>query len=923
MRLRVSLLLLLLLVTPAALEGARGRGKRTKKKKRSQHNTGESSSSPSQALTRGVSLALPNVGASAKLPLQVHLPPSSGKGSTGMVVRSAAELMPHVAHAWSSVVEPNQAGLVDARETHLAKLPLSEAEAWHHYQAALQGVVDSARLLIAVSVVPALQLATGQLHAAAARGDVAALKAVLDDVNSSGAALDIDATAPACGSTALHFAASVGSVGAVRLLLAGGAAVDATASHGATALMVASAMGHAGAADELIAGGADVHFVHAFGHSTALHFAAEMGRASLVTRLCAAGADAEAVKTNGGRPIHTAADADQPAAIAALLAPPCGAQTTSLMNGDTTALYLAAQRGLMNATAALLDGGADANFAMPHGRASTQLAVPGAAAPLAAGGFYPERNAERGNGATALHAAVENGHHGVVRLLLNRGAAQLPSMEGVAPLLLALQYRHPEIAIVLADAKPTPHIDARAPQDGSSALFVAAGEGMHLDALRALLAHGATVDITNAHGATPLSHAAMRGNVGAMAALLAAGADPARGPDGSGGALHALLRGAKALRGRALADAVRRLLRAGSDAETVDQAGTTPLMIAAARGERAACAALLDAGADASRASAGTPTGGVTPTMRAAAGGHAAVLRLLLSEGRADPNTRGGARLSGAGALYLAAQGKHTDAAAVLLDAGAAVDAAVDGVGATPLFVAAERGCVAMVRLLLRHGADWRAVNWNGVNAFHMAAIRGHVEVMEALHSHAAAAAGAAFHETSKGPEGMERGINDSEAMLESRGNDGSTPLLSVAAGGDGEPQLTRSRRTKTLQWLISKGANVAAARADGHTALLIAATLGHVDVIDTLLLSPPLSRPSKPAAAAAAAAAASGDAQLEGQLDARLEDGSSALTLAVKGGHLDTVRALLRGGATREPEALELAIEQREHELIALLTPD
>ena len=44
---------------------------------------------------------------------------------------------------------------------------------------------------------------------------------------------------------------------------------------------------------------------------------------------------------------------------------------------------------------------------------------------------------------------------------------------------------------------------------------------------------------------------------------------------------------------------------------------------------------------------------------------------------------------------------------------------------------------------------------------------------------------------------------------------------------------------------------------------------------------------------------------------------------LAVKGGHLDTVRALLRGGATREPEALELAIEQREHELIALLTPD
>ena len=41
-----------------------------------------------------------------------------------------------------------------------------------------------------------------------------------------------------------------------------------------------------------------------------------------------------------------------------------------------------------------------------------------------------------GNGATALHAAVENGHAECVTALLERGAAQLPSMEGATPLVI-------------------------------------------------------------------------------------------------------------------------------------------------------------------------------------------------------------------------------------------------------------------------------------------------------------------------------------------------------------------------------------------------------------------------------------------------------------------------------------------------------
>ena len=51
-------------------------------------------------------------------------------------------------------------------------------------------------------------------------------------------------------------------------------------------------------------------------------------------------------------------------------------------------------------------------------------------------GLYPVKNTEVGNGATALHAAVENGHAECVTALLERGAAQLPSMEGATPLVI-------------------------------------------------------------------------------------------------------------------------------------------------------------------------------------------------------------------------------------------------------------------------------------------------------------------------------------------------------------------------------------------------------------------------------------------------------------------------------------------------------
>lgn len=146
--------------------------------------------------------------------------------------------------------------------------------------------------------------------------------------------------------------------------------------------------------------------------------------------------------------------------------------------------------------------------------------------------------------------------------------------------------------------------------------------------------------------------------------------------------------------------AVQAQLRAGADVNARDDAGNTPLILAAFCAQADVLRLLLQSGADVNA----TNTAGATALLRAAS--FADKARLLVEAG-ADVKARSAI---GNTALLLAAR-QHGNAAtvALLLDRGAGVNA-TNAFGASALMAAVAAADVETTRLLLDQGADVNAV---------------------------------------------------------------------------------------------------------------------------------------------------------------------------------------------------------------------
>lgn len=252
---------------------------------------------------------------------------------------------------------------------------------------------------------------------------------------------------------------------------------------------------------------------------------------------------------------------------------------------------------------------------------------------------------------------------------------------------------------------------------------------------------------------------------------------------------------------------------------------------------------------------------GVAPLALAAEGGRLDIVNILIRAG-VDPDW-GGATTP----LEAAALEGHLEVAAALIQATADVNRPVAD-GFTPLITSSSAGNLAMVRMLLKAGANPLVLDDEGESASSLAKKKGHPEVREALQNHLAnyPAQGNGHRPTenlfdaveSRDLARLKQLLQDKKTKdLENTDEAGVTCLgraaqlghlalvqALLAAGADIEggakPALycaAEHRHDPVVNFLIEAGAD-ANQPCDGHgkTPIMAAAAAGHVGVIGLLL---------------------------------------------------------------------------------------
>jgi uncharacterized protein len=393
---------------------------------------------------------------------------------------------------------------------------------------------------------------------------------------------DVNA-AEADGTTALHWAVRQGDGPVARALLHAGARPDAANRYGMTPVALAARGGDAALLALLFESGATVRAadVALRDGQTALMLAARAGRADAVETLIRHGADPQATeRRTGTRALMWAALDDRAEAIRALVrggadvnaraaltnfphTPPgvigdaleegvSYVGQTVLPKGGWTALMYAARQGAVQAATALADGGADLDATDP-------------------------------DGATALALAVINGHAGVVRLLLARGAnPNIADRTGMTPLYAAVDLHTMQLGFGRPD--PPPSTIAGSVEMVETLLAKGADPNARLSG-RILKRVYTAGDGKLGKGATPYMRAARAGDVQLMKMLLAAGANPALAQDNGNSPL--LLAAGLGYRGpiggtEAMAlEALKFTLENGADINAANAAGDTAVHVAA------------------------------------------------------------------------------------------------------------------------------------------------------------------------------------------------------------------------------------------------------------------------------------------------------------------------------------------------------
>ena len=225
---------------------------------------------------------------------------------------------------------------------------------------------------------------------------------------------------------------------------------------------------------------------------------------------------------------------------------------------------------------------------------------------------------------------------------------------------------------------------------------------------------------------------------------------------------------------------------------------------------------------------------GWTPLHWACQIGHVDVVRVLVSEFKADMTIQNPFGDKGYTALHYSCRDGHVDIVRTLIKHKANVNAKTDS-GDTPLTLAAREGHDNVVHALLSDSQCLVNVKGqDGYTALHYFCRYGHVDIVKALVSHKANVNArtdsgdtpltlAARHEHGKVVHAL---LSDSQCLVDAKGQDGYTALQ----------YFCRYGHVDIVRTLVSHKANVNARTDSDDTPLTLAAIEGHDNVVHALL---------------------------------------------------------------------------------------
>lgn len=651
----------------------------------------------------------------------------------------------------------------------------------------------------------------------------------------------------------------------------------------------------------LIAKGADLNRMH--GGLTPLLAAtrdSHAGRPDAVLTLLANGADPATAGGDGNTPLHYAARAAEPAVAAMLL--DAGAPLAAINRDGLTPLGCAAAAANWPLLRFLLERGAkpDVDGAQPALASAAGIADDDATGVRLLLKHKAKVDARGALERSALMIAALQGHVSIVKILLDAGAAvDLADRHGTTALMEAARAGAAAVIAELAARRADPN---RVDANERTALAIACqSRQATLDTARALLALGADPQRLTRDGRRPVDDAIAAGRWDLVAVLdpafplpanvaeIASGA-PLPGADSPAHLLDALRFGhwniaadfrmrlrewperetaelLHALGGADEAAARTWLLGHGVPTEAVlpDGRRVFDAWLDRLPATLAACEQLFDAGATAGGVGLPRRVLEAARTAPTAANGLAAFAQRLLDAGgdAFAPNS------AGETCLHLAAQLGETALATRLLERGSDPNAR-DRHGRTPLHAALMSGqAPALVRSLVRYGADPEAAATNGETCLGLALARHDTALKRWLH--------------------WPRWQHPRRPL---RAED----LPAAVMAGDGE----------ALDCLIELGLPLNTPDAQGASALLRACGIGELGFVRRLLDAGADAEFAAPSGATCLSAAVSArrDSVVDELLrrgvtvDRRLPGDGTALMIAAALGHSEIAMRLLEAGA-------------------------